>query len=338
MDKVKFNDGEEAVQEDYNAAQHLAERALQEALYEIYGQESGFIGDGFLVEADSGMDLTMAIGLAYLFDSAEADPDQARYKVARSAAVREITVPAADPTNPRIDIVCIAPDRLLGDETERLYMDEGTSAITPEDLDKRDYESYAYSYVTGTPAGSPSAPAVPSGYTLVASIDVAAAASSISGGDITDDRSVLPTMASLAAAIEAAPGRTTRYTYTTTTQVVPTAGAGTYTATIPIGAGKTFGVAYFRRTTTTDVAICVSFGISSDPQISQAMSASTALARSKSNTSDATLIINHTSSYFGASNTGVLDCYIDGTDWKIVFKNNAGSDQTLDVFVDARIV
>lgn len=195
MRKVIFNDGEEAVQEDYNAAQHLAEQALQEALYNLYGQaSSGFVASGFKVSADAGMDVEMAAGLGFYYDSSEADADQALFKPMRSTAVRAITVPTANVSNPRIDLVCVAPARIEGEPAERSYMDEGTEAITPEDLNKRDDETYAYQYVTGTPAGSPSAPAVPAGYVAVAQIDVAAAAASITASDITDLRYELPTI------------------------------------------------------------------------------------------------------------------------------------------------
>jgi hypothetical protein len=203
VDKVIFNDGEEAKQEDYNDLQHLTEKALQDVLYEAWGSpSSGFLGNGFKVTADSGMNVQMAVGTGFYYDSSESDADRAKWKPLRNASIRSITVPTADATHHRKDIVCVAPARALGTPEDRLYMDETTQAITTEILNKRDRSSYAYSYVAGTPAGSPSEPAVPAGYTKVTTIDVAAGTATISNGNITDGRNVLPTIQDPGSAVD----------------------------------------------------------------------------------------------------------------------------------------
>jgi hypothetical protein len=82
-------------------------------------------------------------------------------------SAKTVTLAAADATNPRIDlIVAQVNDTVIGDGTTQ-------AILTP---------------VTGTASGSPSAPAVPTGAVVLAQIAVAANASSIVSGNITDKR------------------------------------------------------------------------------------------------------------------------------------------------------
>ncbi len=193
MIKLKFNDGEELVFDDLADLQHLAEKGLlEQVLYPLYNQADGFVAGGFLVSAAGGMALDVAAGRGYLYDSGEADADKSKYKPIVATAVWQVTVPTADATNPRKDILCVTPARVNASQVSRLFMNETTLAITTENLYKRDNESYTHQYVAGTPAGSPSEPAVPAGYTRIATIDVAAGATAINTGNITDRRTVLP--------------------------------------------------------------------------------------------------------------------------------------------------
>jgi hypothetical protein len=80
-----------------------------------------------------------------------------------------LVIAAADPTNPRIDIVCAKVDVSLNPDASAGNI---ASLIV----------------VTGTPAVSPSAPATPSNCLLLANIAVAAGAASIVNANITDKR------------------------------------------------------------------------------------------------------------------------------------------------------
>lgn len=87
-----------------------------------------------------------------------------------------LTLAAADPTNPRIDrIVAQVYDSALGDT-----LPTTPTLSSPGGLVIR--------AVTGTPAGSPVAPALPTGAITLATVAVAANATQITSGNITDAR------------------------------------------------------------------------------------------------------------------------------------------------------
>ena len=87
-----------------------------------------------------------------------------------STATENVVISTADATNPRKDRI-VAKFDMTTDPN-------GTSG-----------NIVSIEVVTGTPAGSPSAPATPSNAISLAIVDVAAAASSIVDANITDDRS-----------------------------------------------------------------------------------------------------------------------------------------------------
>lgn len=114
------------------------------------------------VQASSGMNITIGPGAAVI-PSAAGVTDGA-YRAYNNQS-RTLTVPASDPTNPRIDIVVVGVNDL------------GTSSSTT-----------FIEIVTGTPAPSPSAPATPSNTVLLANVAVGAGVTSIASGNITDKR------------------------------------------------------------------------------------------------------------------------------------------------------
>jgi hypothetical protein len=86
-----------------------------------------------------------------------------------------LTIGAADPTNPRIDIVCVqVKDSNL----------DGT-AISPSN------DVVQFAVVAGTPAPSPTAPATPANSLLLAAVTVPAAAATIVNANITATTSLL---------------------------------------------------------------------------------------------------------------------------------------------------
>lgn len=119
-------------------------------------------GAGLLVQASSGMSITVDPGHFVVPNTA--NPAAGAY-VSTLVSTATLTVAAADPTNPRIDIVVA-------------YVD-----------DAGDSESAGYVEIfEGTAAASPSAPAAPANSTTLARISVPANATSITSGDITTTR------------------------------------------------------------------------------------------------------------------------------------------------------
>lgn len=84
-----------------------------------------------------------------------------------SSTVTNLAILASDPTNPRIDLVCLSVE----DQDYSGTSNEGVLQV-----------------VTGTPAASPVAPSAPSSSCVLAHVSVAANATSITAADITDVR------------------------------------------------------------------------------------------------------------------------------------------------------
>jgi hypothetical protein len=120
------------------------------------------IGNPLAVLASAGMNITVNSG--YVYTQGSAAIDAGIYATVLDGTAT-LTVAAADPTNPRIDTVIVQ------------LVDTGTSSST-----------YVVTLQTGTPAASPVAPTLPANSVLLAQIAVAAGATSIVSGNITDKR------------------------------------------------------------------------------------------------------------------------------------------------------
>ena len=112
----------------------------------------------------TGMSVLIAQGWAAIIGTTQAN--MGAY-VAYNDASLVATITAADPTNPRIDRVCITVN---------------DSAYTGS------LNNVTINVVAGTPAGSPSAPATPANSISLATIAVAAGATTIVNANITDTR------------------------------------------------------------------------------------------------------------------------------------------------------
>jgi hypothetical protein len=92
--------------------------------------------------------------------------------VAYNDAPTVVAITTANPTNPRIDLVCATVQ-------DAYYTGSQNNVI--------------FQVVVGTPASSPVAPALPANSIALAEVDVAAGALSITSGDITDLRVLVTT-------------------------------------------------------------------------------------------------------------------------------------------------
>lgn len=119
-------------------------------------------GSPLLVQASSGMAITVNAGVAFVQGTASATAGMYTCCLDTTAT---LTVATSDPTNPRIDnVIC-------------QITDVGTSSSTT-----------VVTLQTGTPAPSPVAPTLPANSLLLAQVAVGAGVSSISSGNITDKR------------------------------------------------------------------------------------------------------------------------------------------------------
>jgi hypothetical protein len=116
-----------------------------------------------------GMSVIIASGWAAIVGTTQAN--MGTY-VAYNDAATVVAITTANPTNPRIDLVCATVQ-------DAYYTGSQNNVV--------------FQVVVGTPAGSPVAPALPANSIALAEVDVAAGALSITSGDITDLRTLVTT-------------------------------------------------------------------------------------------------------------------------------------------------
>jgi hypothetical protein len=145
-----------------------SDRLTQQALYAT----TGIIGSASMaVTANSpaGMSVRVASGWAAVVGTTQAN--MGVYTFYNDATVT-LTITTADPTNPRID-------RIVATVRDAYY----TGA----------FNDVIYQVLPGTPAGSPTAPAVPANSISLATIAVGAGVTQINTGNITDTRVAVTT-------------------------------------------------------------------------------------------------------------------------------------------------
>ena len=176
----------------------------------------GFIGAGFMPTWVSGMNVRLLAGQGFQQDATTSTDingiggldDLSTFKPLVLPANVDIAVPAADPTNPRIDLIEVRYNGRRADTESLVYLSDPTNGV----LSSASYlMSYTYGlsapdvgyvldpassttaigYKQGVAAGSPSAPSVSSGYIAVGYIAVGAGAVVLSDAYINDYRRVL---------------------------------------------------------------------------------------------------------------------------------------------------
>lgn len=148
------------------------DRLLLEALMApppavVSGAGYGIVGPSDLAVTQNGtpnMSVNVAAGKAFI-DGTE-NANQGAYLAVNDATVN-LAISASSPTNPRKDLVVAK------------VQDAEWSGAT---------NSWSLAVVTGTPAASPAEPAVPANAVVLALVDVAANATSITNANITDRR------------------------------------------------------------------------------------------------------------------------------------------------------
>ena len=145
-----------------------SDRQIQQAVYAT----TGIINSASMAVTENsppGMSVRVASGWAAVIGTTQAN--MGVYVFYNDASVT-LTVTTADPTNPRIDLICA---------TVRDAFYSGA------------FNDVIYQVIAGTPAGSPVAPALPANSISLATIAVGAAVTQINTANITDTRVVTTT-------------------------------------------------------------------------------------------------------------------------------------------------
>jgi hypothetical protein len=144
------------------------------------GGAHGVVGSGDLAVTQRGAGANMSVDVAAgraVIRSTEASSLAAGAYTFLNDATVNLSISAADATNPRIDLV-------IAQVRDSNYSGANTDA--------------RLAVVTGTPAASPSPPAVPDSCVVLAQVAVAALASSITNANITDKRTFAYALGGLA--------------------------------------------------------------------------------------------------------------------------------------------
>lgn len=98
------------------------------------------------------------------------------------------TLTAADPTNPRIDLVAVKVENALGPNASRHFEDAVSGAKTSQSTPPYRYPKLTKQVVQGTPSATPAEPAAPAGFVKWCAVLVPAAASSLLEVNFRDHR------------------------------------------------------------------------------------------------------------------------------------------------------
>jgi hypothetical protein len=195
--RQQFNVGQEIISQDLNSLQSRLERGIYDRiLYQLMGRrQNAFFKDSFNVLRQSSFSFTVLQGLG--FQTISTDPKEPdRKPLVRDADVT-IAIDTPDSSNPRIDIVVVRHGRFNAVTESRKFKDEFTDAITNQNFTVATDWQAELQYIAGAPAGSPVAPATPSGWIKVAEILVSTSVGIVDQSSITDTRSPLPFATSL---------------------------------------------------------------------------------------------------------------------------------------------
>lgn len=188
-----FTDGMEITSGDLSKINPSLERELYDrVIFEMLQENTdGFFAAGFLVTRVSATQVQVAAGVGFQADASQVSPE-AQHRMLYLPAATTANITSPDATNPRIDLVCVRNNRTNSATASRKFKAPTTGTITTETLVTETDWLADVLIVAGTPAGSPVAPAVPTGYLKIATLTVSALTGIAASGAVTDNRSILP--------------------------------------------------------------------------------------------------------------------------------------------------
>ena len=223
FDRMIENVRERPLSSDINQLQSQSDRTFRDFLSATFAHGSlvfgsyvmqGCVGSGFSLQALSGLQTFLGPGFGFLNNPSDVPSsiggivgldDRSPYKpIVLTGASQTLTTPAADPSNPRIDLVEVTYNRVANNPQSRDVLNTGTAQFNPSTVNKTlqfVLDGIAPSYVPGgsptspinykqgVASGTPVIPTVDAGYIPVGAIWVPAAASGLTAANLIDYRS-----------------------------------------------------------------------------------------------------------------------------------------------------
>lgn len=154
---------------DLNAVSSLLYQIIRNSNLNITS-ESNVVISGLAVTYTSGNTINISAGVA-LFSVPQTVSTYAGSIYYLNSPVSP-TIAAADHTNNRIDGIDIQYTEVQGTSQTRNVINPGTGVISPTSVNTQILSTYNIQITTGTPSGSPVAPAIPSGFVRLATYEV----------------------------------------------------------------------------------------------------------------------------------------------------------------------
>ncbi len=190
---MQQNTREEILSADLTRIGALAGKAVMDALLQI---EAGFSGTTPRNATLRGLDASFGVGLSVDITAGElvqfdvsATGDNSQYKLgALAALLTNVAMDAADPTNPRVDLIhaTISSDEI--DSGTRNQITLPSRVVTPVSFFKTVIPKITLAVEKGTPGASPALPVAPAGKIPLWYVHVGAAAVSLVDADLMDAR------------------------------------------------------------------------------------------------------------------------------------------------------
>lgn len=189
--QVNFNTLEQILSTDVQRVGALAGKAAMDPLVGMTGGLAATPRNvtlrGLLAVPGAGMTVDIGAGSMVRFNGAPA-VDASQYELGVLVGTETVALAAADPTNPRIDVISGLPVQDLQDSSVRNILTLPGRTITPTAVDKTSIGILDLAVTTGTPGAAPAFPAVPAGRVALWYVFVPASAISIDDSHLMDAR------------------------------------------------------------------------------------------------------------------------------------------------------
>ena len=188
-----FQDGMEVIFQDFNNLQARSERGLFDSLiFELIQKtENAFFGDSHKVNFASPTSVTVLAGIGFQTDATAVAPEPTK-KLMNIVTNEVLSIIAPDTVNDRIDIVVAKWSLVDGSTEDRKFKNATDLTITSENLVVEKIWKSELMIINGTPAATPTAPALPAGYLQLATLNIAAVNGMTDQTSIVDDRALMP--------------------------------------------------------------------------------------------------------------------------------------------------